>query len=350
MHKLFFAFLFILLGLCGQAQNDITSYIQQKGDSLVAAEKLPGIFVGVLNGNSRQYFSFGYADPALKIPFDSSTVFEAGSITKTFTAYVLESVLQEKKISDTTSILPFLPDSVQSNQALASVSFLSLLNHTSGLPRLPNNLPLASPAPYDNYKATDLFAYLEQSRPMPDGKSNYSNLGAGLAGWLAQKIGRKDFNTLLKTYVYAPFGLQDAIAANSRKAKGYFGNTARPLWNMDVLFPAGGIQCSGRDLLQYMACLSKPEVQKGVNSKIVDMLLAPTVRISPTMQVGRAWHTLEQKGKPVIYWHNGGTYGFSAFAAFVKGSTQAVVVVVNQFNKNAVSDGLGFAIMRKMLE
>ena len=350
MYKLFFAFLFILLRLCGQAQNDIASFIQQKGDSLLAAEKLPGIFVGVLNGNSRQYFNFGYADPEHKIPFDSSTVFEAGSITKTFTAYILEAILQEKKISDTTSILPYLPDSVQSNQALAPVSFLSLLNHTSGLPRLPNNLPLASPAPYDNYTASDLFLFLKQSHPTPDGKSNYSNLGVGLAGWLAEKIEGKDFRTLLKTYVYEPFGMQDVTAANRQKAQGHFGNSKRPFWNMDVLFPAGGIQCSGSDLLQYLGGMSKPNAHKGVNTKIVEKLLAPTVRLSPTMRVGRAWHTLEQNGKPVIYWHNGGTYGFSTFAAFVKGSKKAVVVVVNQFNRNAVSDGLGFAIIRKILE
>ncbi|HEY1022592.1 MAG TPA: serine hydrolase domain-containing protein, partial [Flavisolibacter sp.] len=339
MHKLFFAFLFILMRLCGQAQNDLANFIQQKGDSLVAAEKLPGILVGVLNGNSRQYFSFGYADPEHKIPFDSSTVFEAGSITKTFTAYLLEAVLQEKKISDTTSILPYLPDSVQSNQALASVSFLSLLNHTSGLPRLPNNLPLASAAPYDNYKAADLFAYLQQSTPKPDGKSNYSNLGAGLAGWLAEKIAGRDFRTLLNEYVFIPFGLQDATAANRRKAQGYFGNSRRPFWNMDVLFPAGGVHCSASDLLHYLAGMSSRNSRGDLQAQVIEKLLQPTVAVSPAVRVSRAWHTLEQSGKPIIYWHNGGTYGFSTVVAFLKESNQAVVVVVNQFNKNAVSDG-----------
>jgi hypothetical protein len=68
------------------------------------------------------------------------------------------------------------------------------------------------------------------------------------------------------------------------------------------------------------------------------------------VQVGRGWHTLEKKNNQVIYWHNGGTFGFSTFAAFVKDTRQAVIVVVNKFNSNAVSDGLGIAIMKKMLE
>ncbi len=68
------------------------------------------------------------------------------------------------------------------------------------------------------------------------------------------------------------------------------------------------------------------------------------------MKVCRAWHTLQQKDKPVIYWHNGGTYGFSTFAAFLKNTDQAVMIVINRFNSNNISDNLGFTIMKKMLE
>ena len=356
MHKTILAFTFLLLALCGQLQpaasrqKNIDSFIQKKGDSLLTTEKLPGIFVGLMHGNNKRFFNFGFADPDKKKPFDSATIFEAGSITKTFTAYILENVLQANKISDTTSILPYLPDSVQTNKALSAVCFLSLLNHTSGLPRLPNNLPLTSSAPYDNYTATDLFAYLKQCKPKPDGESNYSNLGAGLAGWLAERIAGKDFNTLLKTDVLRPFGMKDALAVNSRKAQGYFGTSKQPFWNMNVLYPAGGVHCSANDLLNYLQDMSLPDSKKEVQTTVIEKLLQPTVAITPAMHVGRAWHTLEQNRKPIIYWHNGGTYGFSTFAAFVRETKLAVVVVVNQFNKKAVSDGLGIAIIKKMLE
>ncbi|HEV7330306.1 MAG TPA: serine hydrolase domain-containing protein [Flavisolibacter sp.] len=356
MHNTILSIVFLLLTICSQSQGsvsgqtDLQRIIQQKGDSLLAAEKLPGIFIGLLNGSSKQFFNFGYADPDNKIPFDSATIFEAGSITKTFTAYILETILQVKKISDTTSILPYLPDSVQTNSALSEISFLSLLNHTSGLPRLPDNLALTSTTPYDTYTAADLFAYLKRCTPKPDGKSSYSNLGAGLAGWLAERIAGKNFNTLLKTSVFHPFGMKDALAANSRKAQGYFGTAKRPFWNMNVLFPAGGVHCSANDLLNYLEGMSLPDSKREVQTHVIEKLLQPTVAITPAVHVSRAWHTLEQTGQPTIYWHNGGTYGFSAFAAFVKGTKQAVVVVVNQFNKNAVSDGLGIAILKKMLE
>jgi CubicO group peptidase (beta-lactamase class C family) len=332
------------------AQTGLASFIKHKGDSLLKAEKVPGIFVGVLDGSRRQYFSFGYANTAQKIPFDSNTIFEAGSITKIFTAYILESVLAEKGLSDSQSIFPYLPDSVKSNKTLAAITFLSLLNHTSGLPRLPDNLPLVDPAPYDTYTASHLFSYLKSCRPRPDGKSNYSNLGAGLAGVLAERVSGTPYKTLLKRYMLSPFRMNDAMQAGAKRATGYFEKEPHPFWQMNVLYPAGGLQCSAGDMLQYLETMSRPQAKTSRQTTLIAKLLQPTVAISPAVSVCRAWHTLQQKGKPTIYWHNGGTYGFSTFAAFEKDQGKAVIVVVNQFNKNGVSDMLGVTIIKKLLE
>lgn len=331
------------------AQNNLAGFIQQKGDSLLQAEKVPGIFVGILNKGKREYFSFGYAVPDEKNPFNAKTVFEAGSITKTFTAYLVESILREKEIPDTNSIVHYLPDSVQSNKALRSITFLSLLNHTSGLPRLPENMPLlpTDMDPYRNYTEHDLFAYLKTAQPKPDGKSNYSNLGMALAGVLAQRISGKDFAHLLADYVYTPFGIQGQNLTQV-KSQGYFENEKVAFWKWNALAPAGCIHATAENMLTYLSRMSKPTDAR--SKAVIEQLLLPTTSLSPAVRIGKAWHTFEQKGKPAIYWHNGGTYGFSTFAAFVKDTEQAVIVVVNQFNKNAVSDGLGIAIMKKMLE
>lgn len=339
---------------CQSQQNvptsdPLSSFIQRRGDSLVKSNKLPGIFVGVFDG-SRKFFAFGYADPATKTPFDSATIFEIGSITKTFTAYILESVLQQNGISDTTSILPYLPDTVKANKNLASITFLSLLNHTSGLPRIPVNLPQTSLAPYDHYTADDLFSYLKNCTPNPNGKSSYSNLGAGLAGVLAERISGMNYKRLLGMYVYRPFEMKHASLGNGKQAQGFMSDAPLPYWNMNVLYPAGGAQCSATDIMNYLQGLSLHAGSNDAKRSLVTKLLQPTASLSATVNVARAWHTLEQKGKPTIYWHNGGTFGFSTFAAFVKETERCVIVVVNQFNQNQVSDGFGISIMRKMLE
>ncbi|MDB5206756.1 MAG: class beta-lactamase-related serine hydrolase [Flavisolibacter sp.] len=355
MRKLFTSLSCLLLVAAANAQTttsiSLSDFITKKGDSLYKAGKLPGIFVGILNKGEKQFFNFGYAIPDDKLPFDSATLFEAGSITKTFTAYILTSILQQKGISDSSSIISYLPDSMQSNKALQGITFLSLLNHTSGLTRLPTNMILTADdmTPYDHYTMADLFSYLKTATPKPDGKSNYSNLGMGLAGVLAQRISGKDYPTLLRQLIFVPFSMKAPGNGNKhRKSQGYFGEKKAVYWTMNALAPAGALQSTANEMLAYLSYMSNPATEQ--TKTVITQLLKPTVVVTPTMQVGRAWHTFEQKNQPIIYWHNGGTYGFSTFAAFVKGTGQAVIIVVNKFNSNAVSDGLGIAIMKKMLE
>jgi CubicO group peptidase (beta-lactamase class C family) len=326
--------------------NDLGNFIQKKVDSLQKKENLPGLYVGVLHSDQRSFYSAGYADPDKKIPFDSATNFEIGSITKTFTAFVLQSVLIEKGIPDTSSILQYLPDSVQSNKMLASISFLNLLNHTSGLPKLPDNMTkdLNSKNPYDNYGQAELFAFLKKVVPKPDGRSNYSNLGFGLAGILAERISGKTYPTLLEEYFFTPFNMKTSSTGN---AQGYFGKEKTSFWEMDALSAAGTIKSNAADILTYLQHMAEPPDE--TTTVVIDKLLEPTITMAPNLSIGKAWLILQPKdNKPTIYWHNGGTYGFSTFAAFDRKNKNAVVVVANEFNKGEVTDMLGLRIMQKL--
>ena len=327
------------------------SFIRQQVDSVYKKEELPGIFVGILNNGEKHFFNAGFADPGKQMPFDSATLFEIGSITKTFTAYVLTAVLMENKISDTDPIIKYLPDSVQQNKNISNTSFLSLMNHTSGLPRLPGNMKITNiRQPYVNYTEADLFAYLKKCEPKPDGKSSYSNLGAGLAGVLAERIAGKPYNELVEKYIIVPFNMRPhGIPFNvENKSQGYFAKDDKvEYWNMNVLAPAGALKCSANEILRYLQHMSFPG---SANSKaIVDKLTTQTVSLSPAVGVGRGWHIFTAANQDTVYWHNGGTYGFSSFCEFTKDKSKAVIVVINQFNKNAVSDGLGIKIIKKLI-
>lgn len=331
----------------------VDSFIIRKINNIYEKEKIPGIFVGVLDNGTRNYYSAGFADPVKKIRFDSTTIFEAGSITKTFTAYIVENVLKRKGINDSSSIIKYLPDSVQANKSLEKISFLSLLNHTSGLPRLPANIDLQTNpmAPYDIYTEHHLYSYLRKANPKPDGKSQYSNLGMGLAGVLAERISGKTYAELLNEYILLPYNLVtsglSAINAN-KKAQGYFEGAPSEYWNMNILAPAGRLKCSASDMLSYLQKMALPENDS--SKQLIEKLLEPTVEINSRIKVGRGWHTMELEDEPITYWHNGGTYGFSTYAAFIRGMNKGVIVVINHFNKNALSDKLGAEIIQKLAD
>ena len=358
MKQVFILCIILVLATQGKTQDysaatNTANFLKVKVDSAFNKNEVPSFFVGVINDGKPVYYSTGFANPEIKLRFDSATLFEIGSITKTFTAYILQRLLDENKIADTASILPYLPDSVQQNKALEKITFLSLLNHTSGLPRLPENMnvSLGDKAPYDHYTSTDLFDFLKNCSPVIDGKSNYSNLGMGLAGVLAERIAKKTYAVLLEEYIFRPFkmiGGMDTFSREDNKSQGFFDKEKVPYWNMDVLAPAGGLKCTGKEMMTYLQYMAMPETP--VANKTIAEILQPTVALNKRVNVCKAWHTLEEKDKPIIYWHNGGTYGFSTFAAFIKGRQKAVIVVINKFNQNSISDGLGIAIMKELIK
>jgi CubicO group peptidase (beta-lactamase class C family) len=348
----FIIWAFILPGGCQGKDQHLTGtdFIQNSVDSIYKKEKLPGIIVAVEKDGKRSYYSAGFADPVTKKPFDSLTVFEIGSITKTFTAFVLSSVLADHSIDVRSSILKYLPDSVAENKSLSQITFLHLMNHTSGLPRLPSNMNLESAAPYDNYTEEKLFSYLRTCEPGLSGKYDYSNLAAGLGGVLAERISGKKYTDLLDHYIFFPFKMGTCIKNGDsvmNKSQGYFDNdTPVSFWNMAALAPAGNIKCSASGLMKYIYRISHP-VSEG-EMKLSDSLLAATVQISPVLAAGRGWHILSVKDKSPVYWHNGGTYGFSTFAAFTKEPGISVVVVTNRFNSNSATDAFGFRIISRL--
>ncbi|RYY46594.1 MAG: class A beta-lactamase-related serine hydrolase [Chitinophagaceae bacterium] len=337
-----------------QSTSTIQSFVKGKTDSAFAKSSLPGIFVAYSDGKGSYFYTTGYADPDAKKAFDESTLFEIGSITKTFTAYVLMCVLRDQQISDTSSIISFLPKAVQANKELQNIRFLSLMNHSSGLPRLPENMELKEGdlQPYANYDSRMLFEYLQQATLHNPGKYQYSNLAAGLAGVLAERLSGKTYAALLDQYIFLPLKMVDeehSLAKGSTKSQGFIADDSKSeYWNMNVLAPAGGLKCTGQEMMKYFAAMSRPVSEQ--SALVVDQLTAPTINLSPTVSVCRGWHSTTKANKPTVYWHNGGTYGFSTFGAFVKGTGQSVLVIINKFNSNAVSDNLGMQIINKMLE
>lgn len=347
-------YIFILLGCIGfhsasaQAGND---WIQQKIDSLVNSKAIPGIIVGISDRGVRRYYNGGFANKDTRQPFDAATQVEIGSITKTMTAYLLSAVLKEQKISDTAAIGPYLPDSVRTNVSVSAIRFVELMNHTSGLPRLPENIgpTVRNPLqPYAAYGPEQLYAYLAKAIPDSTGKVSYSNLGAGLAGVLAARISGIPYEQLLKKYITLPFGMQhtDTSAAPGRPfSTGYYNEQPAEYWTMHVLKPAGGVKSDAADMLNYLEQLIRNQ-----QSAVVSSITTPTASINNRLLVAKGWHILILPNQRSLLWHNGGTFGFSSFSAFHKESGKALFLSVNAFNKNNIGDAFGIEIMTKLLQ
>jgi CubicO group peptidase (beta-lactamase class C family) len=325
----------------------VLDFVKKQTDSIFFKTGVPGIAVGLLQNDSTYFYSTGFSNTQKKERFTQKTVFEIGSISKTFTAYFVQKLLDDQQIADTAAIGNYLPDSLQSNRALCAIRFRQLLNHTSGLARIPDNLIL-NLAPYDQYSESGFFHYLKSAALSNIGKYNYSNSGMALAGILAARIAHKDFEDFINYDILIPFNMVEIhIKSPYPKSQGYLDKEPVAFWQMDALKPAGSLQFCTQEMLLYLKYMLRPK--PGETKRVIDEILIPTMAINNNLSIAKAWHIISIDKKN-IYWHNGGTYGFSCFCAFNRENQTAVVVCINQFNKNADADYLGVSIMKKLLE
>ncbi len=113
--------------------NQLASpYIQIKGNV--------GVSIAIHYKGADCFYNYGETRQGNNQLPTQNTLYDVGSITKTFTATLLAMAVNSKKISLQTPVTSFLPDSVAANPALKGITFAQLANHTSGLPRLAGNM------------------------------------------------------------------------------------------------------------------------------------------------------------------------------------------------------------------
>jgi len=299
----------------------------------------PGVVLGIYQNGNVHYYCYGYADKAAKQVFTDSTLLEIGSITKTFTAIILLRLQQEGVLNIDQPLADFFPDAAAKDTSLYTISLRQLLNHSGGIPRLPANLDKAKDysflQPYENYTRAELEDYLKIMKPGTPGKYNYSNLGYGILGTIATIKSGKDFESLLKEYVFTPLNMQHSSSSaigTLPQACGYMKGSPAAYWKFDCLAGAGTVKSTPADMITYLeACLGKT---KDTNlHALIEAATVPTLQIADGSGIGMAWHIMTNKN-PNVYWHNGGTYGFSTFAAFEPKSQTAIFAAANAFNVN----------------
>ena len=164
------------------------------------------------------------------------TIFQAGSVTKIFTALLLAdmAVGGEVRLSDPAA--RYLPGA---RNAASPVTLADLATHTAGLPRLPGGLSwsarLSPRDPYARYPASWFRRAARRALGAGSGGSPYaySNFGYGLLGYLLGRAAESTYETLVTTRVCGPLGLADTTfgvpgPSRDRKAQGHQRGLACP--------------------------------------------------------------------------------------------------------------------------
>ena len=314
-----------------------------------------GIVIGVVQHGRRRVFAFGTAKP--------DSIFEIGSITKTFTATLLAQRVMQRAVRLDEPVRDLLPpDALNLPRKEPEITLLSLSDHHSGLPALPANLRPADPDnPYADYHAAELHAVIKtQGLRLPENATfSYSNLGEGLLGEALANQAGQSFPALLQQQVLAPLHMfQTAYSPTpymqKRVLQGH-SEDHKPVraWDLDALAGAGGLRSDAGDMLTYLAAQLHAEHWQSRSISFPRSLPA-AIRMTHVvhaeafqgMHIALNWFRIDKDGS---FWHGGGTGGYSAFALFNPEKNFGIIVLCNtSYDRGGLTDQLGELITQRL--
>ena len=310
-----------------------------------------GLSIGVIHNGKTEMFFYGSNYKDADVMPGMRTLYEIGSVTKTFTSVLLAHAINEGKVKPEDDIRKYLPGTYPNLQFRKHpIQIKDLANHTSGLPRLPTNLTKQphydQKDPYKNYSKEMIYSYLKRVKidTFPGKINEYSNLGTAVLGIILENVYRKPLEDLIKQYVTHPAKMKDtkftlSEGERNKMATGYddAGNET-PNWNLGAFIAAGGLKSNMEDMLNYLAA--------NMNETNPDFKLSHQQTYkNATITIGLNWVLTTTKDGNTLIWHNGGTAGFTSFCGFIKEKKTGVVVLNNS---GVIVDNIAMNILKGM--
>jgi len=317
--------------------------------------KTVGVEIGVLKSGKITFYGYGETGRGNRQLPDEHTIFEIGSLTKTFAATLLALAVNEGKLKLDDAASKYLPDSVPALEYQGvPVTLQTLANHTSGIPSMPANFLFTDEIrgvwtgdPFKDYDDNDLFSFYThfKLKHKPGEKNRYSNLGFATLGVILERVYGKPFEKLVVEKICDPLGMSDtrqtiSPADTSRIAHGYAADGQPALaWHDKAFAAAGALRSTASDLLRY--------AQAGMGAAPAPLKTAMALTHQITFKqkhdgdLGLAWNIYEQGSNRWIG-HGGTTGGFGCILLF---DPQRNIVVAILSNNPLGQDDLATSII-----
>lgn len=227
------------------------------------ATGIPGAALGILHNDVTYSVGLGVTSVDHPLAVTDETLFQIGSITKTFTAMLLLQLADDGKVDLDAPIQTYLPDfKVQDETASTKATVRHLLTHTAGW---------IGDVFIDTGSGDDAIQrYIEKLADSPqlvpmDEAVSYNNASFSICGGIIEAVTGQTFEEVLRERILSPLSMNDAClyaknAITKRFAVGHLigdDSTQRTItvaepWELPrSLHAAGAISCSVLELLKY---------------------------------------------------------------------------------------------------
>jgi CubicO group peptidase (beta-lactamase class C family) len=306
------------------------SFNKAKLDSFFVALSVHDQNMGSLaianNGIIVYHNAIGYSQLSAnaKVPATIKTKYRIGSVSKMFTGTMIFQLIEEKKLSLTTTLATYFPQLPDADK----ITIAEMLNHHSGLHNLTDD-PLYATYFGRQMSEDELIAIIAKQKPdfEPGTKVSYSNTNFILLGYIIEKITGESYAEELRKRITSKIGLVDTYygsKTNSLNGEAY-SYTYNSQWaqmpetDMSIPGGAGAIVSTPTDLVKFIDALFAGKLISTASLTYMEKL---------ENNYGMAMFVIpfyDKKG----YGHTGGIDGFSSLLIYFPVDKLAIAYISN---------------------
>jgi CubicO group peptidase (beta-lactamase class C family) len=268
MRILFLFVVIILFNNCNTKSSSYSNDLDNIFDSVFKADEPGGAVLIAKDGKVIYEKGFGVEDITTKKPISNNTLFNVGSISKTFVAFGILQLAKENKLSIDDDIYKYFPDFKDSSIA-KKIKIHHLLTHSSGLPDIRN--VQEDSVFYLTAKDEENWAPIKKADSVefqPGERFNYSNPAFNGLALIIEKVTGMKWQEYIRKKIMEPAGMKtstitDGPYPESGVSHGYLfdgKNYFEKDYGEEPTFAAagnGGVWSSVEELWKYEQAIQK---------------------------------------------------------------------------------------------
>ncbi|MEE3916552.1 class C beta-lactamase [Pseudomonas viridiflava] len=363
------------LALAQEQNPKLDDFVRENASKVMQENGIAGLSIAITHNGKQQFYTYGKASKDAVQAITPDTLFELGSISKTFTATLATWAQANGQLSLTERIDTYVPQ--LRDTRLGKVPVFNLGTHTAG------GFPLQFP---DKVQTTgQMMAYFKAWQPdyLPGTYRSYANPSVGLLGLVAARSMKVPFDAAMQQRLLPALGLKNTYltvpeAQMSRYAQGYNKLDEPVRVNPGVLASeAYGVKSSSRDVLafieanmglgQYEAPLQQALKDTrtgyfrvgGMTQDLIWEQYPMPVKLDTLLEGNASNMVLQtQKAEPITpplaaqsnTWINktGSTNGFGGYVAFIPEQQLGIVILANRNYPNEERVKLAYRILNQV--
>ncbi|MFH4411509.1 class C beta-lactamase [Vibrio diabolicus] len=341
--------------------SQLKSVVDECAKGLMNEYDIPGLAVAVTIDGKRYFYNYGFADESKGSLVTNDTIFELGSISKTFAATLTGYAQEKGKLNMDDKVKDYIPE--LENSVLGNTKLVHVATYTAG------GLPLQFPSEVTN--DADMMQYYKTWKPEYEAgtKRKYSNPSIGLFGYIGALSMKSDYTEMMETVILPELGMTNTfVDVPKDKLNNYafgYSSEGKPVRvNPGILdAQAYGIKSTSLDMLQYIeANMGQAQLNTDIENALerthtkyfdTDTFTQAVgwegydypVSLSQLLKGNSSDVILNAKpvqasvsgtlGRDVWYNKTGSTGGFGAYVAYVPSEKIGIVMLANKNYPNA---------------